>query len=552
MRRNSRTLVLAAAVAAVFAGTQQVKADAFSFGVMADTQQTGWSGHPGENGVNTVSTEIADALNQRFIDAGVKFVVQVGDLTNTGSDANLQTRWDHTQSLRDNGIAFYGLRGNHEESDSVLSKFQNTFIPANTANAPVHVASFDNTSYSVTYNNTKVVLLDIKTADPVSGSDPVAALASANTWMSSELSANDHQQAFVFQHKNLLGQNHKDNQFGGANEPVVGSAAETNENDYFRILATNNVKYSLGGHDHMHHRSLVTSPDGQNKVQEIIASSDSTKFYAESQGFSSRETTLADEQYKIGYYVFNVDGPRVTVQHWATPNSNLAIPASGDMNGGMPATPNWTLRETFGYSLNGKQVIVNRGDSYTGITDSTALAVSHGETGYTGTGTTLHILGGTNTITATAEGNRPVADDLNTGWAPRIAAGPKAVSDVLSLWGMADGLGSDQTDDFVLKLSYDPTLVGSATPSDIAILSKDANGNWVNTVSLNHGGTANFVLGDYSSGFGLGTYGVNAETHEAWAVVNHNSEFVVAVPEPTAIGILGVSALLAFRRRRVA
>jgi hypothetical protein len=346
--------------------------------------------------------------------------------------------------------------------------------------------------------------------------------------MNSVLGSDGHEHAFVVQHKNLLGQNHKDNAFGSSND-----ANPTQQNNFFKVLSDNGVRYNISGHDHMNHRAIVTSPDGSYKVRQLISQSSSTKFYSGATPYSSREQCISDEQNKIGYYIYTVEGPKITGEYWATD------PVSSDI----PANPVWTLRDTFGYSLNGKQTTVERNGSYTGITDSTANAVSNGETGYLGT--SMSILAGTNAATGTASGSRAEVDDLNTGWTPKPAT---LASDVLTLWGMNNALGSGQTDTFTLSLSYDSAI---SHPMLVTRVGSD----WVNAVNGNTGGTSNYA-GDRPFNAvtdTLGSYGFDSATHTAWAVINHDSEFaVMSLPTVTiaatdaSAGELGGDQAIAF------
>jgi hypothetical protein len=47
-------------------------------------------------------------------------------------------------------------------------------------------------------------------------------------------------------------------------------------------------------------------------------------------------------------------------------------------------------------------------------------------------------------------------------------------------------------------------------------------------VDGNFGGEKNFVIGPWNSSYELGTYGIDLETHTAWAVINHGGDFAIA------------------------
>jgi hypothetical protein len=522
-KRNSICAALALSAASSAFATP------FTFGVMGDTQ---WSGTDSTgNNINSVAVNQAKACNDQFVKAAVDFVVQVGDLTDNGSTAGLQTRLDANSALTNAGIAFYGLRGNHEDTTAAQTFFNNNYVPTSSSAATVAVDA-GTSNYSVTYKGTKIVLLDILTADSTGAMDQ------ATTWMGSQLSAADHTQAFVFDHKNLLGQNHKDNAFGSSND-----ANPTQQNAFISTVASNNVKYVISGHDHMDYRSQVTSPDGKSSVQEIITASDSYKYYTPGTPFSPRDQSISEQLNKTGYYLYTVDGPRVTGKYYAT--TPLA-------NGDVAPNPVWTLTDKFGYSLNGTSKQVAQGASYKGITHTIAAGTSYGESGYVGT--TMNILNGTNGSTLKTADGRALTKDVELGWAARASGPAKAQSDVLTIWGMSDLGNVDKTDTFALSLSFAASGISADALSSYYIASKDANGNWINSVDLNNGGTKNFVVGAYSDTYGLGTYGIDTATNTAWAVVNQTGGDFVVIPEPsTYAAILGALTIsfVAIRRRRV-
>jgi hypothetical protein len=112
---------------------------------MSDTQ---WIGNDDGKNPYTVSVDIINQLNQQFINHGVTFVIQVGDLTDKGNKAPytvtkvvggatstyagtatqaLDTRAIFAQPLYDHGIGFFPLRGNHEDLQGTAVEFVRIF-----------------------------------------------------------------------------------------------------------------------------------------------------------------------------------------------------------------------------------------------------------------------------------------------------------------------------------------------------------------------------------------------------------------------------------------
>ncbi len=537
---------------ALFIGVATASAAPWSFGVMSDTQ---WPNSPDNKNPNSDAINVINHLNQEFINKKVKFVVAVGDVTDNGSILALDTRATFAQALYNAGIGFYPLRGNHESSKTAAIEFQRIFPQTQTgvnnqtpadalitntiygpqantnttytvgSNFASPSADFAGLTYSFDYENARFVLLDQFT--PPSGASHSVLTSSDVDWAGDILSdPNRPQHAFVFGHKHLISENHADTLFGG--NPSANPSGLQDE--FMSKLFNTGVHYYMGGHDHMHNRAIVTSPDSNSKVQNIIAASDSYKFYIPqnpsndakydipANGITNgpREMEISQELFTIGYYIVTVDGPRVTVDYFASPNG-----CNGDCDETNDVIPyTFTKHETFGYSLNGKEFLVAQGQSYANIHDSFA-------------GTTAQILSGSNGSKATDYIGRVLTKTVDTGWMPKTVGTPKTVkdtaSDILSLWGMAD-LGTDQTDVYVLSLTYDP---GQSRPEHLGqglfgLAIRDADGNWINAVEKNVGGAKKFVMGPWDPSYELGTYGVDPGTHTAWAVINYNSDFAVA------------------------
>jgi len=569
MRQFSIFKTFAACALSSFIATTAM-ADAWKFGVMSDTQ---WPNSPDGKNPN-VAVNVVRHLNQEFVNKGVKFVIQVGDLTDGGTNAQLDTRATFAQDLYNAGIGFYPLRGNHESSKAGALEFQRIFPQTQTgvnnqtpadamvsttiygaqpnSNGTFTIGSnfasepgFEGLTYSFDYNNARFVFADQFTRP--SGTAHANLDQTDINWIGGRFTdLNRPAHAFSFAHKGLITENHNDNLFNSTNPDTASATTWPLTNSFMSYLANNGVRYHLGGHDHMHNRAIVTSPDSLSRVQNIIAASDSYKFYIPpttttlaTQTWRSREQQIAQELFAVGYYIFTVDGPKVTVDYYASPNG-----CNGDCDETNDVIPyDFTKHETFGYSLNGKEIVVPEGGSYV-LTDDTAKAVANGESGYLGT--TAAILSGTSGGTASDYDKRALTKTVDTGWAPATAG---HASDMFTLWGMADSLATNftdtsnlnynykyvvpdttHTDTFTLSMSYAPSSVTAAQLQNglFGLATKAANGNFVNALNGNNGGALKFVQGPWDPSYGLGTYGVDTDTNTAWAVINHASDFAVA------------------------
>jgi len=357
----------------------------WSFGVMADTQ---WIGADDGRNPNSVAVDIISQLNREFIKKGVKFVVQVGDITDKGTDVALDTRATYAQALYNAGIGFFPLRGNHESKQAAAVEFTRVFpqtqngsnnstpvnafvtTPDDEATKPVKntgspfilVSNFSSPSenlkglsYSFDYSDARFVLLDQFT--PPDGA--ANTIDNQQDWISKVLSgraAGSH--AFVFAHKGIINENHVDTLFGS--DPSKDAAGQ---DAFITSLAHNGVRYFMGGHDHMYNRSVVTTTDGAASVTDIICASDSSKFYIPKDPSNDdaydvpafgrkRQTQLARELNTIGYYIVTVDGPNVTVDFYSASVEATLTGKEYTITSTPPLV--FAKHDTFGYSLNGK------------------------------------------------------------------------------------------------------------------------------------------------------------------------------------------------------
>lgn len=551
-------------------------AQSWKFGVMADTQ---WSRDDGRN-PGACAVDMAKAVNQEFIKHKVDFVIQVGDLVDkTGTTAESVAasegvRAVFAQQLYNAGIGFFPVRGNHDSLPLAAAEFKRIYpqtqnggmnrTPANVftipnpdaAVQPFPTASgspftlgtnfsspdpgttggldWKGLSYSFDYKGSKFVLIDqFAPADRNPAEPQQLTIAPQESWIEATLAtkpAGGH--AFVFAHKGLISEQHVDTLFG--KDPSQNAAAQ---DAFITAMYKHGVRYYIQGHDHLHNRALVSvtggSPlDGVSpRVENIISQSDSHKFYtpnvpANDEKYDlpafghKREAEISQDLHQVGFYIYTVNGPRVTVKYYAAPMPNAApVPncklASPEMcEYTAPTTPplKFVKLETFGYSLNGKEFLICQAgqqkceSSYTKIADSYK-------------GTSMKILSGSNGSTAKDFQKRPFLKTVDTGWTDQATG---TASNILTLWGMED-FNMKHTEAYTLSLSYP----GAASAS-LVLATQGKGGKWINAVDKNDGGSKKFVNGPWKAGYPLGTYGFDQRTKSVWAVVNYTGDFAAA------------------------
>jgi len=566
-------------------------AGVWRFGVMGDTQ---WATSVGDNDgkcPNTVAVEIIKLMNQQFISHGVDFVIQVGDVTDVPTVDAIKTTSKYRQDLYNAGIGFFTLRGNHENYSAAqaghaqaeqAAEFARVFpqhINGVQNNLPADVLSFETTAgaapktnpntftiganfsspaitgydytgltYSFTHKNATFVLLDqftpkTGTGTPAYAWSETASINAQQPWITSVLSNRPYgNHAFVYAHKGLVHENHTDVLFGSAHN--TGAAYQDN---FIRSLAANNVKYFQSGHDHMHTRSIYTTTDGNRdtSVHHVVSASCSHKFYTPIDPAPDdrhnvpafgvrRQTVLKQQLFRMGYYIYTVDGDNVTVDYYASePVTQVAFNEAGqptqsdapDIRSIAREGHTFTKMDSWGYNLNGRQFIVAQGAPFNVVRDGAARILSGVNTFSMTDGTVF----GTpaNNPNALKRPNRKCYHEVTTGWTPKTEG---LLSNIFTLWGMANEFGEDQTDTYCLSMAYDPYLIEDeqAKTGKIGIASRGET-HWTNAVNKNFGGTKNFVVGPYDeSKHSLGNYGVDLINRRFWVVVNYNGDFAVA------------------------
>jgi hypothetical protein len=523
---------------------------AWSFAVMADTQ---WIDADDGKNPESVSVGIINQLNAEFIKHQVKFVVQVGDLTNSGTQLGLNIRATYAQALYNAGIGFFPLRGNHESSAENASDFVHAFPQTRTGmhnatpadsfaatddddetgpmarfGSPFPLGSnfsspnsrLQGLTYSFDYGNARFVLLDQYT--PFDGGSN--SIASQQSWLSGALSsrpAGSH--AFVLSHQGVVCPYQPDSLFGTYPSASFESMFVA-QDAFIGSLYDNGVRYHIFGHDHFHERNISTTSDGSGKkVTEIFSAPSANELFlpkaaqewydpAQFPGF--QRSISSQEINRIGYYIYTVDGPHVTVDYYGAEVPTVEVPGGYTDILLMDETPTltFTRRETFGYGQAGKEFLIPQGGTYSTVEDSFR-------------GTTAKILGGVNAARNLDYNGVPMTRAVNTGWQD----GPMgSLSPVLNLWGM-ELLGSGgNTDTYTLALQYNPGLAGNGVVENGWLaLATPVNGVWSNAADRNSGGTKKFIRGPWIPAYGLGSYGFDPATNTAWAVIDYNAAFAV-------------------------
>ncbi len=585
---------------------------AWSFGVFGDTQWTlgnpdfvkHWEDihsqdvwrpenivDPAGNNPEFVSASVASQIYEEFVDPDdqydIKFVIQVGDLTNWAGDDAIAVANDTAGVLYDAAIGYFPMRGNHEtygywglNRDPKLTYC----IPAFRANFPqtrgegetFGARNFSSPvidedkgnwlrgmSYSFDYgyfwDSARFLIIDPwPTGDYSTENNMGHGIGEQQSWIDERLDVKRRRtaHAFVFSHQPLMGQNHGDTAFG---DNVYRFLEDQKE--FYKSLQENRVGYYISGHDHIYQRSVITSPDeganpdlnGEYSVEALIAQSASSKFYSPKplnhSGFGDnsdqehtnqkhRETPVSQEMNNLGYYVYTIDGPRVTVDYYADADNGFLSDADYPYDGSN-ITPdlNFVKKESWGYSLNGKKFLVAQGEHYNVVRDrywGTRARIIAGinESEISDASTIIDDNGTPENPDddSVVPAPRPLTKVVSTGWTSQVFKGHELYSDIFSLWGMAE-LGTDQTDLYVLSMRHDfprDMLGGKA-----GISALNAQGEWVNAVTLNIGEDnnprPNPVFGPYNpSKHVLGDWGVDPKTKSAWAVLDYNADFAIA------------------------
>ena len=563
-------------------GGRYLTQKAWSFGVHGDTQ---WTIAENDANPDFIAGSILTQVNKELIDHGVKLVFALGDMSDRAKPGAMAARAEYSKTLYDTGIGFFPMRGNHEtygwffnyapveaEISAMLENFPQTrkeMFGVYNLSSPKRLDGKDNNelaglSYSFDYgpedSNVRFVILDtedVKCETTEMTRNGITnpywpkecknyPIPSQQEWITDRLNRTGRHttHAIVLSHRAPMSENHTDSPFNPntlpGQTPYGMDRNPEGQNIFFECMENNGVKLYLGAHDHIHNRSIVKSPDGKSQLQEVIAAGLSTKFYNPAPipypqkdregnttiedmwyGQKKREMPVSQEINNIGYYIYTVDGPRMTADYYSDARGNFESNSNFPYGADNPVYPSgitpalkFIKKETFGYSLNGREFLVAQGDSYAVVEDSFGK-------------TTARILNGYNNSNAMDANKRKLVKAVETGWVKNPVP-DKLKSDILSLWGMAELDSAGRTDAYVLSMSSQYMKNFSSKENGALFIATFVDGKWVNAVDENFGGAENFVSGKYKPEYALGTYGYDRKNKSVWAVLNYNADFVLA------------------------
>jgi hypothetical protein len=245
-------------------------------------------------------------------------------------------------------------------------------------------------------------------------------------------------------------------------------------------------------------------------------------------------------------------------------NGTLTLVLAGTV--GAAAADNSNSRSSFGPALNAP---ILPGGSYAGLKSQTVTTSGSGGGGLLA-GTSATILAGT----ASATANLQMAWRTGTVGSPGVPA-DGSLGDIVKISGLPaidsqTHNGTPHTDLYVVEMSYDPAAVSVRTglselaSAEAGLIHLDyldpgadampytTDDNWELAVTGNIGGQNHFVgAGAWNGDTNLGDYGVDVNSHMAWAVVDHSGDFAV-VPEPSVLALLAAAAgaIMMYRVRR--
>ena len=276
-------------------------------------------------GSEGVAVNFIKTLYGEILKHNVDMVVQVGDMADIEGSApvkGLAKRKELNNILREKGIPFYAVRGNHDSLPFRAEQFRELFLP--TRRQGVQGLATRKLNYGIRHKNASLYFMDIDlTPDQ---------LVDFSAWVKRNRSKANTvpRHCLVFTHRTLqTPMQFRECLWGRYND----SAAEQ-QNIFYRNLRDAGVRFVITGHLHAHDLYIITSPDGKNTLTSLICAPAGNKvlpipFLPPAK---SRVKTL---QYRSGitaYYILTIYPDSMTLDTYAAPNNGITDegPQSGE------------------------------------------------------------------------------------------------------------------------------------------------------------------------------------------------------------------------------
>ncbi|MHC4661962.1 MAG: metallophosphoesterase family protein [Planctomycetota bacterium] len=268
---------------------------------------------------DAINEEIVAEISAEIISQGVDFVMVSGDIVLGSSDPFLfdyqLDKWIAAmQSVYDNGINVYVVRGNHDASSKPVWDQHFTGQYALPLNGP---AGEINITYAVAHKDALIIGLDVYITD-----------ARVNqAWLDNILAANTYPHILTMTHEPAFEAWHTD---------CLDDYPE-NRDAFLTSLIDAGARTYFAGHDHFFNHARIDEGDGDpdNDLHHYIVGTGGAPLrtwegtYAGPNG--SWTPTLVYDAAKYGYLLGEVDGYNMTLTWWERNDTTSSYEATGDV-----------------------------------------------------------------------------------------------------------------------------------------------------------------------------------------------------------------------------
>ncbi|MEG1507640.1 MAG: metallophosphoesterase [Akkermansia sp.] len=297
----------------IFLVSPLLAGEPWKLGIMGDTHDT----PPRVEGSEGVALDHIKVINQAFINNKVELVIQLGDLADSQgyqSPKGLEMRHKATQPLREAGIPFYAVRGNHDTGALRAEQLEDFFIPkTGTNNAQAGFVKNGN-HFAFRHKNIALYFLDI---DASLHPDQ---LVQFSEWIKSyRTKSNPLPHCIVFSHRTLRTPiSFRENLFGPKN-----SVAPDEQNTFYKNLKDSGVDLFVSAHLHSHIRAKVKSPDRQTTLDTLICAPSGNKILPIPicPPLSIKDKIIKFQTACVGYYIVTVYDDKLHVEFYSAPST---------------------------------------------------------------------------------------------------------------------------------------------------------------------------------------------------------------------------------------